>query len=440
MTKQIINNEDDSLFEAVNNRNHSAINLILGSGVNINTKDNDGWTPLMVSVKNEDIETVNLLLKMGADTNLLNSDRESALMLSAFNGNKRIAILLISNGAKINLRDKFGRTAYDIACELFPNRNNSIYSKKKNKTIFTYEKIHSIEHIPNQSIDVKDKILPKKRTNNELNKSEVLIKERLNKKSIQEYKKNIQKIDVNLLLDFIFNKPSGSIIELSYLEKCFSNHFHQNLDKKVLIQYIKNYNISHSSDGERYGKTIKELDSGDYIIHPSLKEMESFLQDLFFSGISKSKIIKIDDIKRLYKEQFNIGIDDEWIFKFLASSPRIRKLFEKPENNYLKNNQNINVNIIDKKNDIQPITLDNTIIVRIISVGEVDGKTLRKEWASTMQVIITDKGKFIDNAPGRQFGFYSKAGPGYDWSQLIGKTVKVKIFNSKGFKWINHFI
>ena len=77
---------------------------------------------------------------------------------------------------------------------------------------------------------------------------------------------------------------------------------------------------------------------------------------------------------------------------------------------------------------------------KILSVQVVKGDSLNKKWKSHMQVIETDKGKFIDNMPGKQFGFFSIAKPGFDWSILKGKEIsesEVKIFEHSGYNWLN---
>ena len=75
----------------------------------------------------------------------------------------------------------------------------------------------------------------------------------------------------------------------------------------------------------------------------------------------------------------------------------------------------------------------------IRSVQIVDRETLNSRWHSKMQIVETDKGTFIDNIPNKQFGYFSTAKAGYDWSSLIGQTVSnIKIFYSRGFSWINY--
>ena len=80
-------------------------------------------------------------------------------------------------------------------------------------------------------------------------------------------------------------------------------------------------------------------------------------------------------------------------------------------------------------------------VYEIQKVEIVEGRVLNSTWKNKMQVIYTDRGKFIDNIPNDQFGFFSVANPGFDWKQFEGQKVymsNVKIFRSRGYNWINY--
>jgi hypothetical protein len=75
---------------------------------------------------------------------------------------------------------------------------------------------------------------------------------------------------------------------------------------------------------------------------------------------------------------------------------------------------------------------------KIISVKIVSGSSLHQRWKSPMQFITTEQGEFIDNMPGKQFGFFAEANPGFDWQSRVGQTVSgIKIFHYSGYKWLN---
>lgn len=80
---------------------------------------------------------------------------------------------------------------------------------------------------------------------------------------------------------------------------------------------------------------------------------------------------------------------------------------------------------------------------RIISVQVVNGNSLYRTWKSNMQKVQTDKGEFIDNAPG--YGPFDPkwraagASPGFDWKSKIGENISAVIREARGYKWINKY-
>ena len=55
--------------------------LLAEAGINLNTQDIDGWTPLHHAVANNQDEVVDLLLERGADKKITNKDGITAFML-----------------------------------------------------------------------------------------------------------------------------------------------------------------------------------------------------------------------------------------------------------------------------------------------------------------------------------------------------------------------
>ena len=58
--------KDELLFKAVKNRNYKEIRNLIKSGLNVNAKDRDGYTPLMFAAQNNDSMAIELLLNLGA--------------------------------------------------------------------------------------------------------------------------------------------------------------------------------------------------------------------------------------------------------------------------------------------------------------------------------------------------------------------------------------
>lgn len=79
----------------------------------------------------------------------------------------------------------------------------------------------------------------------------------------------------------------------------------------------------------------------------------------------------------------------------------------------------------------------------IIEVRMVKGQSLYSTWKSEMQIIKTNKGEFIDNAPGlgpfdprwKKIG----ASPGFDWNSKIGGEVTATTREARGYRWINKY-
>lgn len=101
--------------------------LLLDNGAEVDVKDNDGDTALLVSagagpytpvgVVNTN-GPVKLLLKRKANIRATNKDGDTALMLAASYGGYEDAAtvkLLLDRGAEIGARNKHGQTALDLA-------------------------------------------------------------------------------------------------------------------------------------------------------------------------------------------------------------------------------------------------------------------------------------------------------------------------------------
>ncbi|XP_077297006.1 uncharacterized protein LOC143918811 [Arctopsyche grandis] len=86
------------------------IDYLLRCGLNINSHDNLGNTPIFKSLRNSRFEVPKHLLEMGADPNVRNKDESTPLQWASVAGNLPIMQLLIDNRADINMADKNGYT------------------------------------------------------------------------------------------------------------------------------------------------------------------------------------------------------------------------------------------------------------------------------------------------------------------------------------------
>ena len=66
------------MFESVKAHEISDVDVLLHSSVNVNARDDKGWTPLMHAAQCRDNEIYNLLWNSGADPLLQNEDGGTA--------------------------------------------------------------------------------------------------------------------------------------------------------------------------------------------------------------------------------------------------------------------------------------------------------------------------------------------------------------------------
>lgn len=88
----------------------NAVALFLSSGVDIDTRDERGWTPLMVSSFNGNEEIALLLIRSCADIHAKDVGGYGSLHWAAFNGYGNVVKLLIEKGADANALSNHGWT------------------------------------------------------------------------------------------------------------------------------------------------------------------------------------------------------------------------------------------------------------------------------------------------------------------------------------------
>ena len=92
-----------------------AISEALKRGADVNGRDPDGWSPLMLAAQWNNAEVVRVLLEAGAEVNALNPSGWSPLMLAAQWNGAEVVGLLARAGADVHTREGDGWTALMIA-------------------------------------------------------------------------------------------------------------------------------------------------------------------------------------------------------------------------------------------------------------------------------------------------------------------------------------
>ncbi|HHC72541.1 MAG TPA: ankyrin repeat domain-containing protein [Thiotrichales bacterium] len=83
-----------ALFNSIIKQRVRMVRSLIRAGVNVNTRNIDGTTPLMAAAEAGNVEIVSMLLESGADPTLTNMHGESAMDVALQHDNEEIAALL----------------------------------------------------------------------------------------------------------------------------------------------------------------------------------------------------------------------------------------------------------------------------------------------------------------------------------------------------------
>ena len=105
----------DALHQIVQAGDIDGLNAALKAGADVNTRDRNGWSPLMHAANRGYTLMVPPLLSAQADVNSRAADGATALFMAVLQGHEEIATMLVRAGADISIRGPRGRTPLEIA-------------------------------------------------------------------------------------------------------------------------------------------------------------------------------------------------------------------------------------------------------------------------------------------------------------------------------------
>lgn len=307
-------------FDAVKSSNRNKIMQFINDGIDVNVKDCDGWTALMIATDNDDVKTIELLAKKGADIDLKNDDGETALMIAAYDNAKRAGEFLLINGADAAITDKYGRTAYEIAHEFHVYRGKNFFlhdsvEKIKNKALFDRFSDFFLaknygEKVFEKELEVKFKHIDD--FENQIYRFINYSNENGALKFIKTVEPGVfliipSKKEIKIFLDGIFlNKPSGTKIKRCDLHDCFKDRYKTDLCEINLGPFLTKYDC-----------VIVDKD-GDYVILPSEKEIKSFFDGFFLNKASGTKI-KRSDLRMCFKDRYKVDLSEIYLGPFFSN-------------------------------------------------------------------------------------------------------------------------
>ncbi|CAD5125524.1 DgyrCDS13731 [Dimorphilus gyrociliatus] len=106
-----------ALHWAVDGGNVEIIEFMVKQGGDVNWKDDqNNWTPLLrlASVSGK-VNVGRKLLELGADLNAKDKDGKTALMIAVINGHNELVELLLDSNCDLTIRNDYGKTALEMA-------------------------------------------------------------------------------------------------------------------------------------------------------------------------------------------------------------------------------------------------------------------------------------------------------------------------------------
>ena len=102
--------------------------LLIERGAEVDSRNRDGWTPLLTASLHGQLEVARLLLDHGADVNTRQRYQMTPLHVASYRGDFEMVQLLLERGADANVRGVDGLTPREVARQYRNHRIAEILS------------------------------------------------------------------------------------------------------------------------------------------------------------------------------------------------------------------------------------------------------------------------------------------------------------------------
>ncbi len=109
--------QQSSIIEAAKNKQYAVVEAALKKGTDVETKDENSKSLLLIATEANDLEMARLLTAHGADVNRQDNRLDSPFLLAGASGQTEFVKLFLSKGARFDVFNRYNGTALIPACE-----------------------------------------------------------------------------------------------------------------------------------------------------------------------------------------------------------------------------------------------------------------------------------------------------------------------------------